>query len=131
LHGITKGEAPVARPVVGHDAADLDVVTVEPGSCTLPETRTRVTPLVGEDLAVGETRMIVDRRVDEGVADFALPVITVFPPSVRTPPSTGRDTTQFLDVDVDELTWRLPFVATDDPSGRSVHPGEPIEIEPD
>src|ERR1039458_3384186 len=43
-------------------------------------------------------------------------------------PAAGRDPAQLLDVDVDQLTRGIPFVAADHPAGGPIHPGQAMQL---
>jgi hypothetical protein len=66
-----------------------------------------------EDLGVGDAGAVVERGVDEAVADCRAlhrrrPATAVYPP----PAAAGRDAGDLLDVDVDHLTGSITLIAT-------------------
>jgi len=63
------GVGAVAGPVVGLDGLDVDVVGSKPAVGSAPERDRGDGAFVGEDFAVGDTAVAVDRGVDVGVSD--------------------------------------------------------------
>ena len=63
---------------------------------------------VAEDLAVGPAAVVVDGGVHVVVADASLGRVGA---SVDAPAAAGGYAAEFLDVDVDEVTWPFAFVA--------------------
>jgi hypothetical protein len=107
--GVAPIVAAVRRAVVGHDPLDRHALAREPGDRTLQERHRAALALVGEDLAVGQARGIVDADV------HGLPAGA--PPSVA--PIAGHavtnrfDAPELLGVDVDQLARPLALVAHD------------------
>src|ERR1700682_2002709 len=100
--------------VVGHHGLDRDRVVVEELLRPVPELRTGRALLVGEDLAVRESAVRVDRGMDEVVTDTV--VFHVAAP-VDSPTTARWDASELFHVDVDELTGPVG-VATPDPLTR-------------
>jgi hypothetical protein len=61
--------AAIAHRAVGHHSSDRDAVAGEPGQGALDERNHGRTALVGEQLAVGQPRMVVDDGVEVVVAE--------------------------------------------------------------
>ena len=99
----------VTGAVVGHDRLDGDAAVVEPLDGTPEEGSGRGRSFVGEDLGVGHARRVVDGDVDELPPDASRSdrMISVHPVT------DTSDTTQLLDIDVDELARLIPLVAKD------------------
>src|SRR5581483_7894732 len=88
-------------------------------------------PLVIVDLAVGQTGVVVEGGVDEGVAD--LPAFRPgrpgrCAPAVSPPATAGRDLGEFLDVDVDQVTGTGVLVAANGPPAGAVHVRQPVGV---
>ena len=62
------------RAVVGHHALDLDIYSREPGNGSIEEGARGLSVLTGQDLRVGEPRVIVGGNEDVLEALFARPV---------------------------------------------------------
>src|SRR5690606_7339911 len=88
----------VGRAVVGEGGPDRHAPLGVPGQRALPEVDGRLSTLVGEHFAVGQASVVVDGRVDEGVADAAVPTVPISPPSAHPPPTPGGDASKLLDV---------------------------------
>jgi hypothetical protein len=86
--------------------------------------------LVGEDLAVGETAVVVDGGVDVRVADSARPVLAPAGggPSVGLVAPADGDTAQLLHIDVHQLARAAALVAADDPPGGAVEVVQAVEV---
>ena len=109
----------VAGPVVGDDPFDHDPERrVERGRSS-PEPRGGGALFVGEDLAVRDAGVAIDRGMHERVADLR-PLR--LPAAMRAPAAAFGDPAQFLDVDVDELTGP----GHDHPPDR--RPCRPVEV---
>jgi hypothetical protein len=68
-HTVEIGAAAVGHRVVGEDALDGDVVVAVEADRTLEEAGAARDALVGQDLAVGQARVIVDSGMDVLEAD--------------------------------------------------------------
>jgi len=97
----------VAAAVVGENGAGLDSFAGKPGHGPLEEGDSRVLALIGEDLNIGESRVIIDADVDKLPAAASSPLPVVAGDTM----SDGADAAQLLDVQVQELTGKLLFVA--------------------
>ena len=129
--GASEVGAAVARTVVGEHGPDADAALGEPAARALPERDRGDRALVGQNLAVGDTGVVVDGGVDVGVTDAAVAPMAVAAAAVRAPAASWGDAAQLLDVDVEQVSRPGVLVqASDDPSGRAVEPGEAVEAEP-
>ena len=72
--GASEVGAAVARTVVGEHDPDADAALGEPAARALPERDRGDRALVGQNLAVGDTGVVVDGGVDVGVTDAAAPL---------------------------------------------------------
>jgi hypothetical protein len=68
-HAVEVDAFAVCECVVGKDALDLDAVVAVEADRTLEEARAAGDALVGQDLAVGQARVIIDRGMDVLEAD--------------------------------------------------------------
>jgi hypothetical protein len=50
---------------------------------------------------------------------------------MSSPPTARWDLAQLLDIEVDQITGMVVLVAADHPTGRPVHPRQPVEPVPD
>jgi len=114
----------VVAGVVGHHGLDGDRMVVEELLGTAPERGAGRALLVGEDLAVRETTVRVDRRMNEVVTNAM--VFHVAAP-VCSPTTTGWDPSELLDIDVDELARPVGVDAPDHLARRPIHPREPVQ----
>src|SRR5829696_5931123 len=119
---VGEGVGAVARPVVGLDGLDVDVVGSKPAAGTAPERDRGDGAFVGEDFAVGDTAVAVDRDVDVGVSDAGVTAPGVIAAAVGSPAAPGGDATELFDVDWDQLAGSGVFDAANDPPGGPVHP---------
>src|SRR3954453_8786709 len=118
---------PVARPVVGQHPLHGDAMRGEELLRPPPKGRGGLLALIGQDLGVGQPGVVIDGVVQVGVPGAALPGVA---PSglaaLEPPPAAGRDPTELLDVDVDQVPGRGPDVGVllgstgldPDPGGR-------------
>jgi hypothetical protein len=79
--------------------------------------------------------VIVNGGMDEPVAHavraHAVVVFLSLGTPEHLPPAAIWDFSQLLDIDVHEFAGTLTLIATDDPTGGAVHPGQSIEAEAD
>ena len=127
---VGEGVGAVAGPVVGLDGLDVDVVGSKPAVGSAPERDRGDGAFVGEDFAVGDTAVAVDRGVDVGVSDGGVTAPGVIAAAVGSPAAPGGDATELFDVDLDQLAGSGVFDAANDPPGGPVHPRQPVESEP-
>jgi hypothetical protein len=98
--GLGKQTRDVARAVVAHHPLDPDAEALEPAQRPDQEAGHRLTLFVGQDLDVGQPGGIVDRDVDELVADLAVLAAPLAGDAMAAVAKAG----ELLDVEVDELT---------------------------
>ncbi len=118
--GLVEEGSPVAKGVVGEHPLDHDALGGEPGLGPAPEGGCRPSLLVGQDLGVGQARVVVDGGVQVGVPDPDPSVFAGALASVDPMATPGWDLAQFLHVDVDQLTRAFPLVAADPTTGGPV-----------
>src|ERR1700750_1045973 len=107
--GVTEGEGPVARAVVGHDTLDLDAQGRVVGDGGLEEGCSASLALVGLYLGEGDARSVVDADMDELPADAACIALTG---SVAGDAMADLvELAELLDVDVDQFAGAVPFVS--------------------
>src|SRR5579864_6354359 len=63
--------------------------------------------------------------MDVVVAD---PGVVMAKPSVNTPAAAIWNSTEFLDIDMDQVAGVFVLVAADDLAGRAIHPTQPVEV---
>jgi hypothetical protein len=121
--------AAVAAAVVGDDSLDGDPDGgVERGGSG-PEPGCGGALLVVEDFAVRDPRVRVDGGVHVRIPDLGAVMLTANTSSaMSSPATTTRDTTQLLNVHVDQLTSTTRRDTTDRCSGRPVEVLESIEL---
>lgn len=108
--GLGEGFRPVAGAVVGHDAGDGDAEACIIGDRRLEEGDGAFLLLVGQDLAEGDARGVVNADMDELPAGAArLALLWIAGDAV---PDLA-EATELLDVDVDHLAGVLALVAPD------------------
>src|SRR5215210_3653712 len=112
--GADKCFRPVARAIVGHDAADGDAEASIVGGGGLQESDGALLLFIGKDAGGGEARMVIDGHMDElpsGTSSTA-----VADNITRNAMAGSIETAELFDVDVDDLagrgalvmgTWRL------------------------
>ncbi len=85
----------------------------EVGGGAEQEPRTGGAVLVGQDLGVGEPRVVVDQGVDVVVADLGLPLFSAVGgwSAMRAPAAAVGDLADLLDVHVHQLPGPVPLVA--------------------
>ncbi len=109
LQARTECDRSVAASVIGHDAIDLDAEAFEVGHGGLEEGDGTLLLLVGEDVDAGDAGMVVDGDVSELPTNAAM--IALAAPISGDAVASFLETTEFLDVDVDDLTGSLALVA--------------------
>src|SRR5690606_24103338 len=123
--GFRKGLGDVARTVIGHDAADGDAEAGIVGYRRRKEGDRTFLAFIGQDLAEGDARMIVDGDVDELPADAsAIGLAGAITGDAVTDPLKSSE---LLDIDMDHLAGTIAFVAADGDrqsvaSGRRLRP---------
>src|SRR4051812_8167027 len=103
-----------AQGVVGHHPFDLvDAVVGEVRSAAAEEGRAGSALLVGQDLGVGQSRVVIDQRVHVVVAELAGAVAGGLAgrASQRSPSTASGDAAELLDVYVQQLARPGPLVA--------------------
>jgi hypothetical protein len=129
--------AAVAAAVVGQHPLDDHAAVGEPGLGSSQEPGCSLPPLVEVDLGIGKAGMIIDRGVDEPMADqwivmaaapAAGPVGPAVPPSAgpaqEPVAAPGGDVAQLLDIDMNEVAGLVVLVAAHRLAGRPVQMGE-------
>ncbi len=96
---------PVARAVIGLEDLDGDGLCGKPTVRACPEPDRGRGFLVGQDFAVGEAAVAVDRGVDESIADHRGAVVGTVALPVHTPAAAGWDAPELPDVHLDLFTW--------------------------
>jgi len=123
--------APVGQGVVGHDPFDgRDAEGGEGLRGAAEEPGAGVGLLVGVDLGVGQPGVVVDGAVHVVVADSgggAAGAASVAVAAVDAPAAAVAEPAEFLDVDVDQFTGAVAFVAAHPVAGRPVQPGQPVQ----
>lgn len=106
------GPALRVRPVVvGHHFSDPgDARSGEGLGGAGNEPGAGVCGLVGVDLGVRESTVVIDGRMHVVVSDSLFGAYSGGVASPCPPPTTSGDTPEFLDVDMDEVTWVVPFI---------------------
>jgi hypothetical protein len=117
----------VREGVVGENALDDHALGSEPALGTSPERGCGGALLVSEDFGVGQAGVVVDGRMEVGVADSEVPVGTLGA-AMRSPSATFADTTQLLHVHVHQLSRAGALVAADLGSGGPVEVPETVEV---
>ena len=120
-------EFDVVHGVVGHDLPHGDAVSGEPGHGPGPEAGAGGAAFVGQDLGVGQPRMVIDGGVDVVVAEPSL-AVGPLAASVHAPAAIGWDPAELLDVDVDQVPGPVAFVPQRRRTGRTDHhPGDRVQ----
>jgi hypothetical protein len=104
--GPGKDAGAVARAVVGHHAQHADAEAGVVGERSLQEGDGALLALVGQDLGEGDARGVVEADVDELPAGTPALTGTLAGDAV----ADAFEAAEFLDVDVDQLAGRGPFV---------------------
>ena len=130
--GLLPGEAFAVGPgVVGQDPLDaVDAAGGEEGRGPAQEGCAGGGLLVGVDLAVGQAGMVIDGGVDVVEAHAVAPGAAGLAAQDLVSAAVG-DAAEFLDVDVDQFTGPVAFVAADELSGGAVQEGESVQAVPD
>ncbi len=118
---LAKGARDVRRAIVGHNALNSNAALCEPSDCALNKCRRSQTALVIEDLHICNARGIVNAYVSELPANSSVRISTSI--AGDSMPNTSVNSTQFLDVDVNEFS-RLGSLITNHRLTR-VHAIEP------
>jgi hypothetical protein len=99
----------VPTPVIAHHPTNDDAPDRKPRHRP-PETRgTRARELVPQDLDVGDTTVVIDGHMDVVPSHAAAPPL----PVAVDPMPDAVNAAQWLDIQVDEIAGRRPFVALD------------------
>ena len=122
-----KVTAAVSRPIIGQHGPYHDPMRSKPSGCATPEGDHRLSALVTQHLAVCEPRVVVNGRVDVGVAGFTR--ARHLPAAVDTPTTSRTDASELLDVHVDEVARVAVLIAADDPACGAVEPAESLEAQ--
>jgi len=116
----------VVPGVVGHDPGEADAALSEEGGGTTKEGGTAGAELIGHDLAVRQTGVVVDQGVNEVVAEPAGNTGAA-PSAMDVVAPTWRNAAQLLDVDVTEIARVRVLVPADDTTGGPVKPIEAVK----
>jgi hypothetical protein len=113
--------AAVVQGVVGHDLADDDAVLGEERGCVGEEPGAGGPLLVGQDLCKRDPGVVVDRDVDVVEPDpagalAASSVVVDDVGSVQAPAAAVGDATEFLHVDVDQVSGPVALISALGPS---------------
>jgi hypothetical protein len=111
-HRRPEGFAAVGGAVIGHDPLDADALTAEPRQCATEKPDRALLFLVRQDLAVRQTRGVVDANVQCLPADAVVPIDRARPASGDAVADTG-DAPELLGVEVDQLARAFALVAHD------------------
>jgi hypothetical protein len=112
--GIPEAMRSVRRAVVGEDRIDLDPMEGIEADHLLQGADNAGDLLVGVDAGEAEARVVIDRHVKGFYAGADAAVLAV----ARSADSWLEEAAQLLDVEVDELAGRLPFISDDWRRGR-------------
>src|SRR5438874_10102428 len=123
---LVEKRAPVAEGIVGQDPLDGHASGPESGLGPAPERGRGSSLLIGEHLGVGQAAVIVDGRVQVGVAEP--PLAPGGGSAVDAMPPAGRDPTQLLDVDVDQLTRSGALVTPDGCRALAVEVAQAVQV---
>ena len=107
--GVAEGLGAIAGAVVGHHARDGDAEAGVVGDGGLEEGDGALLLLVGQDLAEGDARGVVDADVDELPADAA--ALALAGAIAGDAMADALEAAELLDVDVDQLAGMLALVA--------------------
>jgi hypothetical protein len=123
LADLSEAVRDVAGAVVGHDGLDRNAVALEPGHGAFQEGDRGGGSLIGQDLGISQTRSVIDGDVKELPSDASDTSGAVSVDAM----ADAADPTQFLDVDVDELSRVFSLVAHDGFFGIEVfESGDPV-----
>ena len=122
--GVAEGSK--ADAVVRHDALDLDAEASKELQCVEEKAQAGRPLFIGQDLRVGEARVVVDRQVEIFPAHAS--GVALASPVAGDPVTDAIELAQLLDVDVNDLAWGGAFVAANR-LGR-LQRRQPIEAEP-
>ena len=123
------GEQPgdVAGAVVGHDPLDLDAVLANQRAARTRKPVVEDRALVGQDLDVGEPCGVIDRDMEEVVANADCPAPAVAGDAVADIGEAG----ELLDVEVDQLPRPLTLITADRfRLGQVLQATEPASLKP-
>lgn len=109
--GVVEEPGPVAGSVVGHHTQHGDAVGGVEHVGALPEPGGGFLLLVGQDLGIDQPGVVVDRGVQEGMANSGTPVSFVGLPTAGAVTAAVGDAAEFLHVHVHEIARILAFVA--------------------
>ena len=109
--GVVEEPGPVAGPVVGHHPQHGHAVGGIEGVGALPEPGGGFFLLVGQDLRVDDSGVVVDCGVQEGMTDPGAPVSLAGLAAEGAPTTAVGDAAEFLHVHVHEIAGILSFVA--------------------
>ena len=139
--GVAPGVGAVAAAVVGEDSFDGDSSFCEPGHGAFQDSDSGLGPLVGTDLDVGDSGVVIDHGVQERGADHGPVVLAALPSAVggrlgvelallpaQKPVSAAvRNVGELGDVDVDHRAGVRVLIATQRLAGDPVDVGEPVD----
>src|ERR1019366_538053 len=114
LAGVAEGSGSIAGTVVGHDAGYGDGEAFVVGEGGLQEGDGAFFLLVGQDLAEGDARGVVDADVDELPSGAPAPLAGRAPlagPIAGDAVADLLEAAELLDVDVDQLAGGLALIA--------------------
>ena len=106
--GLAEGSGTIAGTVVGHDPLGGDAGPGMVGDGGLEEGHGCFLAFARQDRHMGDPRVVVDADMDELPAGTACRIAAV----ARDPVSDTFDAAEFLDVDVDQLTRTVAFMAS-------------------
>ncbi len=122
-----RGRVPVGERVVADHSLDGHAEAGVERDGTLEDTGGGGALFVVVDLCVGESGVIVDHGVDVVVTDPAAADLLAAP--VRPPPTTVRDSTELLHVDMDQRAGMVVFIPTRRTTRRADHgPGHRVDL---
>ena len=114
--GVGQGSEPevgaLAGSVVGQSSLNADSLVAEPAVGSPPERSDGDGLFIVEDLGVGEAGAVADGGVGEPVAGRRTLHRWCLSADMDAPAAASWDAGDLLDVDVDQLTWLIPLVAT-------------------
>jgi hypothetical protein len=126
LAGIAEGEGFIAAAIVGHHPLDRHAEPRVEGDRGVEEGYGADGLLVGPDLGESDARVIVDTDVDILPTDPA--AVALAGPVAGDAVADALETSELLDIDVDQLSGALSFVATHGLGGLQV--AQPAQSQP-